>query len=423
MEKKEKVIYRCICGMDFGNKKDNYIRHINKKKKCTELHRIAPNSTEKIENCTEQKEIKNDNKIKNTSKYICIYCNNTFTRQTSLNRHLEDRCKNKPETTLNNMLTETERENNKLIELDEKYNKILKQYDEIKNENAKLKKRMKKTKKTPITIINQNNVIVNQNNILVNHNDIDLKKLDKKLFIQPLLNNKIIGKQKILKTIENVYINDDYPENHNIIVSDKNRGYVKIYNDGEWKTYNFEPIDNLIDGVINQSKNIIFEIKEEFVLKNIKCIYIKNNHPKYNNFDIDDKKQPSLFNKYIAKKQDDIKIFDDGEWKITDKELINMIIDDVLDQSKYYTIEMKQEYNKGTINTLKTSEKYINYCDSEYLENLEEQQHEGKDNNNLIKRCKDFRKMVHKDTINLLHDKKKTLLKTQKNNNKIIELK
>ena len=101
-----------------------------------------------------------------------------------------------------------------------------------------------------------------------------------------------------------------------------------------------------------------------------------------------------------------------------------MIINDVLEQSKYYTIELKQQYNKGVINTLTTSEKYINYCDTEFLEELKGQQiNNEKDNINLIKRCVDFRDMVYKDTINLLHDNKTILLKTQKNNNKIIELK
>ncbi len=34
MVKKEKVNYSCLCGMNFGNRIDNYNRHINKINPC-----------------------------------------------------------------------------------------------------------------------------------------------------------------------------------------------------------------------------------------------------------------------------------------------------------------------------------------------------------------------------------------------------
>jgi len=424
MNKKEKVNYSCLCGMLFGNRKDNYIRHINKKNPCSALahkpahlaHKMLTKTKETIEKDTET--IQNDTK----KDIICPFCSSKFYKKYNLNRHLRDFCKNKPELTLNNTEStsnnkETKQENNKL-------NQILKEINKLKNENQKLKKQIKRNNKKTNTIVN-NNYILNQNNILVNHNDIDLKKLDKELFIQPLLNDKNIGKQKILKTIENIYVNEKHPEYHNIIVTDKNRGYLKIYNNGEWKTYNFEPINSLIDGVLNQSKNIIYELKHDLVLKNIECIYMNCNHPQYHKLNVTDKKQGSLYNKLFTtdNKQENIKIYDNGEWKINNEELIDMVINEVVQQSKHYTIELKQQYNKGIINTLSTSEKYINYCDTEFLEELKEQQtDDGIDNVNLIKRCINFRDMVYKDTINLLHDKKNTLLKRQKNNDKVISL-
>jgi len=50
----------------------------------------------------------------------------------------------------------------------------------------------------------------------------------------------------------------------------------------------------------------------------------------------------------------------------------------------------------------------------------DEQEQEDINNKDKIKRCKDFREMVYKDTINLFHDNKNILLKPRIN--KIIEL-
>ena len=119
-------------------------------------------------------------------------------------------------------------------------NEIKKELENLKKENEKLKKQIKRTKSNKITnkttnINNQQNKNVNQNNILINFNDLDLEGMDKKLFTNPLLNSRLQGKFIILQMIENVYINEEHPEYQNIMITDKNRGYVKIYNIGKWK--------------------------------------------------------------------------------------------------------------------------------------------------------------------------------------------
>ena len=178
---------------------------------------------------------------------------------------------------------------------------------------------------------------------MINFNDLRLEDVDKKLFTNPLLNSRLQGKFIILQMIENVYINESHPEYQNIMITDKNRGYVKIYNNGKWKTDNIETINMIIDGIISHSKNILIELKQQYI------------------------------------------------------------------------------NNIGAKNRLNTSEKYVNLCDLEYLEDLkDEQEHDAINNKEHIKRCEDFREMVYKDTINLFHDNKKTLLKQK--NNKIIEL-
>jgi hypothetical protein len=114
---------------------------------------------------------------------------------------------------------------------------IIKQNDELKNELEKVKKiaksKVKQEKINKSTCITNSNNITNKNsNNTTNSNNtvnIQINKygtenyndLDNKLFLEPML--KEIGKQIFLKQIQNVYINPDLPQNHNIVVTDKNR--------------------------------------------------------------------------------------------------------------------------------------------------------------------------------------------------------
>ena len=350
------------CGEVF-DKKSTFVYHINRKRPCKkitpQIAQITP-----ITLTTQTELIQQDNQtipipipicIEIEKKFICKFCNHNFLRKFNLERHLNGRCKLKQEQDKEQDEDEDEdkdeeknnikikKDNKKLIEDDEKYNFILKRLTDLENENRKLKIKIKKTKKTTNININQNNNIINQNNILINFNDLKLEDVDKKLFTNPLLNSRLQGKFIILQMIENVYINESHPEYQNIMITDKNRGYVKIYNNGRWKTDNIETINMIIDGIISHSKNILIQLKQQYI------------------------------------------------------------------------------NNMGAKNRLNTSEKYVNLCDLEYLEDLkDEQEHDAINNKEHIKRCEDFREMVYKDTINLFHDNKKTLLKQK--NNKVIEI-
>jgi DNA-directed RNA polymerase subunit RPC12/RpoP len=343
--------YICpTCFKNFGNKKDHYEKHINKKKRCiTNGKNLLKNTQNLLKNTQSELSIQinqndiinNNEKDNHNTKYQCIHCLSKFTRKFNLDRHLKT-CKNKNESNNENKI--------KLIKIDEKLDLVLKQNEELKKENEELKKQikiknnksfvMKKNQDININILNNNNIINNQQNIInnqkniINFSKIDYNNVDKKLFINPIMNARIIGKGIILKMIENIYINDDLPEYQNVIITDKNRGYVKIYNNGQWKTDNLKIINTVIDGIVEHSKTILEELNE---------LYINN-----------------------------------------------------LQAS----------------NRLNTSKKYINLCDLEYLEELEyDQENNEIDNKKNIKRCKDFRDMVFRDTINLFHDNKNILLK------------
>ena len=223
-------------------------------------------------------------------------------------------------------------------------NLILERLKNLENENEKLKKEIKKNKSTSKSNVNISqsnyniNVVNNNNNNIINFNDMNYNNIDKKLFIEPILDRKLFGKAIILKMIENIYINENLPKYQNLVITDKNRGYVKVFNNGKWKTDNLNTINLILNGIVEHSKSILDELYD---------IYLNNNQ---------------------------------------------------------------------TTNRLNTSEKYINLCDNDYLEELKDaQENEQANNKNEIKRCEEFRDMIFKDTINLFHDNKNILLKPKKN--------
>jgi hypothetical protein len=409
------VNYICPdCGKDFGNSKCQLNKHSNRKFPCKKIEIISPPKTPEIAPTVPEfapefapEILKKEQKItateinnkKDKLKEICCqFCNSIFTRNTSLDRHLQSRCKVKKELENKKQNIGEEQLNlelvNKKIEeiVDDKINIIIQEQKQLKIENEKLKKSNLKLKKDNvelkqivkknksksdinIKIINNNQKILTNNNQkiltnnnnnqkilnnnnnnqknIVNFNNMDYANIDKKLFASPLLNTKLFGKEIILKMVENIYINENLPEYQNIIITDKNRGYVKVFNNGKWKTDNIQIINLVIDGIISHSKTIWEELND---------FYINN-------------------------------------------------------------IQAK--------NRLKTSKKYINLCDLEYLDELENEFGGNNDdfndtdsdtdydvglneNKKEIKRCKEFREMVFKDTINLFHDNKNILLKPKK---------
>lgn len=148
---------------------------------------------------------------------------------------------------------------NCLTELDSKQEKVTisrEEYEELKN--------MAKT----TNITNNNNVQINNTNYIININDFNntnyINALDdlKKSINQSLLKNG--GKNLNIECenlVELVHCNEKYPENQNILLTDRNRGEVKVK-----KGENFinVPIDDAID---ETSKNIINLLKENDLFK------------------------------------------------------------------------------------------------------------------------------------------------------------
>ena len=273
-----KIKYICPnCLKNFGNKKSDYIRHINKKNSCS----------------------------------------------SDINKKMEE---------MNNYILKLEEINDKLIEEDKKLkeenDKLIGEDKKLKEENEKLKEE-NEILKNQIIVNNKTNItnIGTQNNYILHINNFDDTKCE--VVIKNLL--KYIGKSIYLKTVEDIYLNNT--ENHNIYVGDKNRGIVKVWNNGIWQSKNMIVIDKIIDNIVKQFNLSIEEIKK--------------------------------------------------------------------DNDKY---ERLKERISNKIN-------YIKYCDTDYVEDLEE---EPLDNKEQIERCKDFRDLVFEEIKTLLHDNKGKVLDTHK---------
>jgi predicted nuclease with TOPRIM domain len=270
-----KIKYTCpMCLKEFGNRKDNYQSHITKISGCGAG--IAKLEEMKIEN-----------------------------------------------DKINMNILRLKEENEKLVEKNEK---LVEEDKKIKEENDKLKEENENLKKQAIIYNNCNNTY---NNFILQINNFDNTKCE--VFIKNLL--KYMGKSIYVKTVEDIYLNNEKPENHNIYVADKNRQIVKIFNNGIWQSKNMIVIDKIIDNIVKQFNISIEEIKK--------------------------------------------------------------------DKEKY---ERLKERITSKMN-------YINYCDTDYVEDLEEF---PLDNKERIQRCKDFRDLVFDEIKTLLHDNKGKVLDTHK---------
>ena len=93
--------------------------------------------------------------------------------------------------------------------------------------------------------------------------------------------------------------------------------------------------------------------------------------------------------------------------------IIDKIIDNIVKQFNLSIAEIKKDNDKYERLKKKISTKlnYIHYCDTDYVEDLEEY---PLDNKEQIERCKDFRDLVFDEIKTLLHDNKGKILDTHK---------
>jgi hypothetical protein len=203
------VEFTCNLCLKIFKKKYNYNRHLNRKYPCKNVKlinrgviinplktnfynskttiistEVAPISTENIKNYK-----------KKTKEHICSFCSLSFTRISSLNRHLKYRCK--------------------ILYNDYNYNDLIKRIEKLENT------------KHNHSNININNNIINNNHInIVAFGKEDLTKISDDIY--KLIMDK--GFQSIPQLIKYLHFNEKNPEYHNIFISNIRDNKVKVYN-------------------------------------------------------------------------------------------------------------------------------------------------------------------------------------------------
>jgi hypothetical protein len=179
--------------------------------------------------------------------------------------------------------------------------------------------------------------------------------------------------------------------------------YSKIPNNTYNTNYNYIlQINNFNDtNYEGNIDNLLKYIGKSIYINTVKNVYLNN-------------EKPGNHNIYVADKSRGIvKIWNDGIWQSKNMLIIDQIIDRVVEHFNLSIEEIKKDHNKYEKLKKNISNKiqYIQLCDIDYLEDLEDDPIENKER---IQRCKEFRQMVYNEIIILLHDNKKTVLDTHK---------
>jgi len=79
------------------------------------------------------------------------------------------------------------------------------------------------------------------------------------------------------KMVENIHINDKYPEYKNIYISDINRGKAMVHDGKKWKLDRYHNIsDKLLDKILNFMEERCEELKEDKNITDKKKMYMEN---------------------------------------------------------------------------------------------------------------------------------------------------
>ena len=289
------VLYNCpTCNKEF-KKKCNYDYHIgNKKKPCNPTSIIIPPKSSVIPPKSSEFSQKSDNIIDilmdkplvTDNENKCVYCDKIFTRIDNLQRHLNGRCKSKG----NYDDLEKLKEDMKVIiknyqKLENNYQNLENNYQNLENVNVNLKKEIDGIKTTQQgscdnttvinkTINNNNNNQINKGVILNNTVNIqvvqfgseDIDKLNLTDAMKSYL--KSTGGNIASNMLKYINLNEQYPENNNICMTDLSREIVKIHNGKKFVYKKFKNVKgDILNKVVGNTRKLITKYKNDETLK------------------------------------------------------------------------------------------------------------------------------------------------------------
>jgi hypothetical protein len=276
--------YECINCNRIFTRKQNYLYHIgNVNRPCSSenikvvpiSNGIAPKSTGLIKSILSSENnniydmilnkhdnIKNANLLNLTDGNTCVYCETSFTRHASLQRHLRERCKSKKY--FDELEKLKERLNNIVIENEhlKKENEIIKNTNIINTSNLSNNNTLNKNQINNGAI---NNGVINNNNVSVQlvqfgNENIDDIDTDEALNVY----YKSTGGNILSNVLKLINLNEKYPQNHNICISDLSRELVKIFNGKKFVVKKFKNVEGeIMYKVISNTHKIVDKIEND----------------------------------------------------------------------------------------------------------------------------------------------------------------
>ena len=258
--------YYCKCCDYDAKQKSNYERHITTKKhkKSSQSHLLV---TPKSPLVTPKSPLVTPN-----SPFTCEYCKQEFKYKQGMYRHIKYTCKKNKDEDLQELVKLM---NQKIDDQNKEMKEIKKENQEIKKEIDKREKQITKlTKKLQINNINNTSNVMNNNiNIQLNsYNNTDLSLLNEQDYLECIKRCK----NCVVKAIEKIHFNPNYPQNMNVCISNIKENYLLMYEDGKWmlKDRNaellriYEDKEEILNDWIEENKEEkpkVFQLFERYV--------------------------------------------------------------------------------------------------------------------------------------------------------------